>query len=111
MCKFNCIIATGSRPTNIPTFPDDPRIISSTGALSLKNIPKNLLVIGGGYIGLEMGTVYHAFGSNVTVVEFMPSLLPGADADLVKQQPKVIPPYGVDAGNAFGGSIQQSSQS
>ncbi|MDB3868636.1 dihydrolipoyl dehydrogenase [Candidatus Marinimicrobia bacterium] len=79
----DCIIATGSKPTKIPTFPDDPRIISSTGALSLKDIPDNLLVVGGGYIGLEMGTVYHAFGSKVTVVESMPSLLPGADSDLV----------------------------
>ena len=79
----NCIIATGSKPAKIPTFPEDPRIISSTGALLLKDIPENLLVVGGGYIGLEMGTVYHAFGSKVTVVESMSSLLPGADADLV----------------------------
>jgi dihydrolipoamide dehydrogenase len=86
----NCILATGSKPTQIPTFPEDPRIISSTGALDLKNIPKNLLVIGGGYIGLEMGSVYHAFGSNVTIVEFMPSLLPGADADLVKPLQKKL---------------------
>jgi dihydrolipoamide dehydrogenase len=86
----NCILATGSKPTQIPTFPEDPRIISSTGALDLKNIPKKLLVIGGGYIGLEMGSVYHAFGSNVTIVEFMPSLLPGADADLVKPLQKKL---------------------
>ncbi|MBC8311715.1 MAG: dihydrolipoyl dehydrogenase [Candidatus Marinimicrobia bacterium] len=86
----NCIIATGSRPSKIPTFPEDPRIISSTGALDLKDIPENLLVVGGGYIGLEMGTVYHAFGSKVTVVEFMPSLLPGADADLVKPLQKKL---------------------
>jgi dihydrolipoamide dehydrogenase len=80
----NCIIATGSRPSQIPDLPEDPRIISSTGALKLKDIPKNFLVIGGGYIGLEMGTVYHSLGSKVSVVEFMPTLLPGADADLVK---------------------------
>ena len=86
----NCIIATGSKPAKIPTFPEDPRIISSTGALLLKDIPKNLLVVGGGYIGLEMGTVYHAFGSKVTVVEFMPSLLPGADTDLVKPLQKKL---------------------
>ena len=81
----NCIIATGSQPTTIPNFPTDhPRIINSTGALKLGDIPKRLLVIGGGYIGLEMGSVYNALGTQVTVVEFMPSLLPGADEDLVK---------------------------
>jgi len=81
----NCIIATGSRAAGIPGFPTDhPRIINSTGALKLQNIPKRLLVIGGGYIGLEMGSVYNALGSQVTVVEFMPNLLPGADEDLVK---------------------------
>ena len=81
----NCIIATGSRPTTIPNFPTDhPRIINSTGALKLGDIPKRLLVIGGGYIGLEMGSVYNALGTQVTVVEFMPSLLPGADEDLVR---------------------------
>jgi len=86
----DCIIATGSKPAKIPTFPEDPRIISSNGALSLKDIPKSLLVIGGGYIGLEMGTVYHAFGSEVTVVESMSSLLPGADVDLVKPLQKKL---------------------
>ena len=81
----NCIIATGSRPATIPNFPTDhPRIINSTGALKLDDVPKRLLVIGGGYIGLEMGSVYNALGTQVTVVEFMPSLLPGADEDLVK---------------------------
>ena len=78
-----CIIAVGSSPSKIPSFPDDPRIMDSTGALELDDIPEKLLVIGGGYIGLEMGSVYHALGSNVTVVEFMESLLPGADPDLV----------------------------
>jgi dihydrolipoamide dehydrogenase len=86
----DCIIATGSKPAKIHTFPDDPRIISSTGALALKEIPKSLLVVGGGYIGLEMGSVYHAFGSKVTVVELMPSLLPDADADLVKPLQKKL---------------------
>ena len=81
----NCIIGTGSVAAGIPGFPTDhPRIINSTGALKLENIPKQLLVIGGGYIGLEMGSVYNALGSQVTVVEFMPFLLPGADEDLVK---------------------------
>ena len=81
----NCIIGTGSVAAGIPGFPTDhPRIINSTGALKLQNIPKRLLIIGGGYIGLEMGSVYNALGSQVTVVEFMPNLLPGADEDLVK---------------------------
>ena len=84
--KFdNCIIATGSIAAGIPGIPTDhPRIFNSTGALMLPAIPERLLVIGGGYIGLEMGSVYNALGSHVTVVEFMPSLLPGADEDLVK---------------------------
>ena len=80
----NCIIATGSIAAGIPGFPTHPRIINSTGALMLRNIPERLLVIGGGYIGLEMGSVYNALGSQVTVVEFMPSLLPRADEDMVK---------------------------
>ena len=79
----HCIIATGSSPTQIPIFPKDERIMDSTSALELNDIPKNLLVIGGGYIGLEMGSVYHGLGSKVTVVEFLDSLLPGADSDLV----------------------------
>lgn len=78
------VIATGSRPGTIPGLPASPRIWDSTAALELETIPETLLVIGGGYIGLELGSVYAAFGSSVTVVEMMPSLLPGADADLVK---------------------------
>lgn len=81
----NCIIATGSVAAGIPGFPTDhPRIINSTDALKLQNIPKRLLIIGGGYIGLEMGSVYNALGSQVTVVEFLVDLLQGADEDLVK---------------------------
>ena len=80
-----CIIATGSTPTVPPVFQiNDPRVMDSTGALELADIPKTLLVVGGGYIGLEMGTVYAALGSKVTVVEFLPSLLAAADKDLVK---------------------------
>jgi dihydrolipoamide dehydrogenase len=78
------IIATGSRPAVIPTLKlDSPRMMDSTGALDLKDVPKSLLVIGGGYIGLELGTVYAALGTKVSVVEMMPGLLPGADRDLV----------------------------
>jgi len=80
----NAIIAVGSHPTKIPTFPEDPRIMDSTSALALEDVPETLLIIGGGYIGLEMGTIYSALGSKITVVEFMPNLLPGADADVVK---------------------------
>lgn len=77
------ILATGSRPATIPGLPDSPRVLDSTTALELKDVPKTLLVIGGGYIGLELGTVYAALGSRVTVVEMLPGLLPGADRDLV----------------------------
>jgi len=80
-----CIIATGSSPAMPPVFQiGDPRVMDSTGALELADIPRSLLVVGGGYIGLEMGCVYAALGSQVTVVELTPTLLPGADRDLVR---------------------------
>ena len=79
------VLATGSHPTRIPAFTlDSPRVLDSTGALDLPEIPKTLLVIGGGYIGLELGSVYAALGTKVSVVEMTPGLLPGADRDLVK---------------------------
>jgi len=78
------IIAAGSHPTHIPVFPhDDPRLWDSTDALELKEIPKKLLIVGGGIIGLEMATVYHAFGSEISVVELMDQIIPGCDKDLV----------------------------
>lgn len=78
------IIAAGSSPTQIPTFPnDDERLWDSTDALELKQIPKKLLIVGGGIIGLEMATVYHAFGSEIHVVELMDQIIPGCDKDLV----------------------------
>ena len=81
----NCIIAAGSQSARIPGFPyEDPRLMDSTGALDLEDIPKRLLIIGGGIIGLEMATVYDALGAKVTVVEFMDRLIPGADPDIVK---------------------------
>jgi len=81
----NCIIAAGSSVTRIPGFPyDDPRMMDSTDALALKDVPKRMLIIGGGIIGLEMATVYSALGSKISVVEWLDQLIPGADAELVK---------------------------
>ncbi len=81
----NCIIAVGSTPTKIPGMDlPTPRVMDSTGALKLEDVPGRLLVVGGGYIGLEMGYVYAALGSKVTVVELTDGLLPGCDRDLVK---------------------------
>jgi dihydrolipoamide dehydrogenase len=80
----HAIIATGSRPATVPGLSiDSPRLLDSTSALDLPDVPKTLLVVGGGYIGLELGSVYAALGSKVTVVEMTPGLLPGADRDLV----------------------------
>ena len=84
------IIAAGSQPVKLPFLPDDPRIIDSTGALKLENIPKRMLVLGGGIIGLEMATVYHELGSKVTVVEMMNRLIAAADPDIVKPLQKRI---------------------
>ena len=81
----NCIIAAGSQAASIPGLPEDSRVIDSTGALELQDIPKRLLVIGGGIIGLEMATVYDALGSKVTVVELLDQLITGCDPDLVAE--------------------------
>ncbi len=87
----HCIIAAGSSVTRVPDFPyEDPRIIDSTGALQLQDIPKRMLIIGGGIIGLEMATVYDALGSKISIVELMDQLIPGADPDLVKPLNKRI---------------------
>lgn len=83
--KFEqCIIAAGSLPIKLPFVPDDERIVDSTGALDLDGVPEHMLVIGGGIIGLEMATVYHALGSKITVVEMLDGLMAGADKDIVK---------------------------
>ena len=85
-----CIIAAGSEPTVLPGLPSDPRIIDSTGALELGELPQRMLVIGGGIIGLEMATVYDALGVKVSVVELTKTLIPGCDRDLVKPLEKRI---------------------
>ncbi|WP_368641834.1 dihydrolipoyl dehydrogenase [Castellaniella ginsengisoli] len=83
--KFaSAIIAAGSQSVKLPFLPDDPRIVDSTGALALKSVPKRMLIVGGGIIGLEMGTVYSALGARLDVVEMLPTLMTGADRDLVK---------------------------
>jgi dihydrolipoamide dehydrogenase len=91
----NAIIAVGSESVDLPFIPEDKRIFSSTGALELEDIKGNLLVLGGGIIGLEMATVYSALGVEVTVVEFMDQLIPGADADLVNVLQKRMSKKGV----------------
>jgi dihydrolipoamide dehydrogenase len=80
----NCIIAAGSQAVRLPFMPQDPRVVDSTGALELKEIPKRMLILGGGIIGLEMGTVYSTLGARLDVVEMMDGLMQGADRDLVK---------------------------
>ncbi|MBN6150433.1 dihydrolipoyl dehydrogenase [Xanthomonas sp. AmX2] len=92
-----CIIAAGSQAVKLPNFPwDDERVMDSTDALELQDIPKTLLVVGGGIIGLEMATVYSALGSKVTVVEFLDQLMPGADKDLVKPLAERLKKQGVE---------------
>ncbi len=84
------IIAAGSRPVKLPFLPDDPRIIDSTGALELQATTGKMLVLGGGIIGLEMATVYHALGADITIVELMDQIIPGADKDIVMPLQKRI---------------------
>ena len=80
----NAIIAAGSKVNKIPVFPnDDPRLMDSTDALNIEDVPKKLLIVGGGIIGLEMATVYHGLGSEISVVELMDQIIPGCDKDLV----------------------------
>ena len=78
----NCIIAAGSQAVRLPFMPKDPRVVDSTGALALKEVPKRMLILGGGIIGLEMGTVYSTLGARLDVVEMMDGLMQGADRDL-----------------------------
>ncbi len=87
-----CIIAAGSQAVRLPFMPDDPRVVDSTGALQLKEVPKRMLILGGGIIGLEMGTVYSTLGARLDVVEMMDGLMQGADRDLVKIWQKMNAP-------------------
>jgi dihydrolipoamide dehydrogenase len=88
----SCIIAAGSQAVHLPFMPDDPRVVDSTGALMLKEVPKKMLIVGGGIIGLEMGTVYSTLGARLDVVEMMDGLMQGADRDLVKVWQKMNTP-------------------
>jgi len=93
----NIIISTGSRPTSIPGIKIDEKVIvSSTGALSFNKIPRELIIIGGGYIGLEMGSVWKRLGSNVTVIEFLDHILPGADRDISNEFLKILKKQGIN---------------
>jgi dihydrolipoamide dehydrogenase len=87
-----CIVAAGSQAVRLPFMPDDPRVVDSTGALALKEVPKRMLILGGGIIGLEMGTVYSTLGARLDVVEMMDGLMQGADRDLVKIWQKMNAP-------------------
>ncbi len=87
----NAIIAAGSEPVTLPFIPhDDPRVIDSTGALEMADVPEKMLVLGGGIIGLEMGTVYRSLGSQIDVVEFLDQLVPAADKDIIKVYQKYV---------------------
>ncbi len=88
----NCIIAAGSQAIRLPFMPEDPRVVDSTGALALKEVPKRMLILGGGIIGLEMGTVYSTLGARLDVVEMLDGLMQGADRDLVKVWQKMNAP-------------------
>ena len=90
MSSKQFIVAVGSEPAELPFLPNDPRIIDSTGALEPNEVPSNILIIGGGIIGLEMSTIYSAFGSEVTIVELTKDLMPGTDPDLVRPLEKVL---------------------
>ena len=91
--KFrNCIVAAGSQAVQLPFMPKDPRVVDSTGALELQGVPKRMLILGGGIIGLEMGTVYSTLGARLDVVEMLDGLMPGADRDLVKVWQKMNTP-------------------
>jgi len=93
----NIVISTGSKPSSLPKIDIDEKIIvSSTGALSFSKVPKNLIIIGGGYIGLEMGSIWKRLGSNITVVEFLDHIVPGMDQDISKEFLKILTKQGIE---------------
>ncbi|GAA4701699.1 dihydrolipoyl dehydrogenase [Brevibacillus fulvus] len=95
--RFNhCIIASGSRPIELPAFPFGPRVLSSTEALALTELPKSLVVIGGGYIGIELGTVFAKFGTKVTVLEGSEQILPGFEPEMTRLVDRKLKKLGVD---------------
>ena len=92
----NIVVATGSTPTSLPGVNiDEKNIISSTGALSLEKVPKDIVIIGGGYIGLEMGSVWKRLGSEVTVVEFLDHITPGMDKEISREFQKILSKQGI----------------
>lgn len=92
----NVIVATGSVPSALPFLPfDEERVLSNVGALSIPEVPKHLIVIGGGVIGLELGSVWRRLGAKVTVIEFMPTILPGTDEDVIKEADRVLRKQGL----------------
>ena len=93
----NIVISTGSKPSSLPKIDIDEKIIvSSTGALSFSRVPKNLIIIGGGYIGLEMGSIWKRLGSNITVIEFLDHIVPGMDQDISKEFLKILTKQGIN---------------
>ncbi len=93
----NVIIATGSVPTELPFLKfDEERVLSNTGALKIPEVPKHLIVIGGGVVGLELGSVWRRLGAKVTVIEYAPTILPGNDADLIKEADRILRKQGLD---------------
>ena len=93
----NIVISTGSKPSSLPKIDIDEKIIvSSTGALSFSKVPKNLIIIGGGYIGLEMGSIWKRLGSNITVIEFLDHIVPGMDQDISKEFLKILTKQGIN---------------
>ena len=93
----NIVISTGSKPTSLPGIKiDEKNIVSSTGALSFDKVPKELIIIGGGYIGLEMGSVWKRLGSKVTVIEFLDSIIPEMDKDISKEFLKILTKQGIN---------------
>jgi len=93
----NIVISTGSVPSSLPTMKiDEEIIVSSTGALSFNSVPKELVIIGGGYIGLEMGSVWKRLGSNVTIIEFLDSIIPEMDKDISVELLKILKKQGIN---------------